>query len=454
MLAWPWLVWQLPACCVSNKALQKLNVPVYTCVDYTGFGDAEIATLSALEVQMLSPLCQYCIKHDNPEIKPAVDDARLDGVAADDKIRMVLHSVLYRHARDPHFLAQQAGAIDYASHKLLLKLFGDDFIKKFTGGTAHGNLELQLLLVNLVKKYPRAIKEIHHILSTELPRWDAIEPTQYIERDRATSKDDHDLMIWLFGIELHRNISLITFFERLMGMLPGDPDRLDRLIPIASEFVRIVHSPPSIFGNDEKLHLEHVVVDYVISERKQVCFELLRAILDNKIVSQFVNERIKMMISDNDIDHEFLLMFARYISTEFPRPDAPLHRLFELFLPPTPAFHEDTKIPWNSVPCYFNEISYMTLRGMFVEMYDNPNDPARQGRMENYMEMLRFGVFVDVLKGVEFSERTRLAKFMVLHMNEKRKEEYRRILRQSRSDQHVPRIISVFDTIDLALSPS
>ncbi|KAI4290793.1 hypothetical protein PAPHI01_0067 [Pancytospora philotis] len=450
MLAW--LAWQLPICYASKKAPQKLNVPVYTCADYTGFGNAGVAALSALEVKMLTPLCQYCIKHDNPEAKPAVDDARLDRIAAVDKIRMVLRSVLYRHARDPHFLAQQAGAFDYAAHKLLLKLFGDDFIKAFMAGPVQGSLELYHILAELIDKHQHTVEDIRRILSSMMPRWNTVELAQYIERNRATSKNGHDLMIWLFGIELHRNTSLATFFERLMGLWPDDADRLDKLMPVASEFVRIAHSPPSMFERHKILFLERAIVNYVVTENQQACEVLFKASSNHNIITPLVNEHIEVMKREKKLDNEFLLRYARYVRKEHSYADDSLYRLFKHILSPTHAFHSDENAPWNSERRYFNSISYAKLREVFTELHENPDDPDQQKRMETYMEMLDYDAFLNILKSLADPKRTPLANFMALHMNEKRKEEYKCGLRQSRSKKYGSRTIGVLNTIENALS--
>ncbi|KAI4290789.1 hypothetical protein PAPHI01_0063 [Pancytospora philotis] len=436
MLAW--LVWRLQVCCASAETLPRLSAPVYRCTDYTDFGDADVAKLSALEVQMLSPLCQYCIKHDNPEIKPAVDDASLDDLAADDKIRMVLHSVLDRHTRDPHFLAQQAGALDYAFLKLLLKLFGDDFIKAFMAGPVQGNLELYLLLAELIDKHQHTVEDIRLILSSAMPHWDALGVTQCIERNRATTKNDLDLMVMLFSVKQRRNYSLPTVFKCIMGTWPNDPDRLGKLIPIACEFVRIVHGPISIFSRDEEVLLEREIVEYVIEENQQACDELFNAILHHKVVHpftifKFVNEHLREM-KCKDISPEFSLIFARYIPTVCRNSERSVSRLFKIILPPTPAFHTEKDIVWNRESRYFNGISDSVLRDIFKEMYDDPDDPDRTERMTCYMGMLEFGVFVGILRNAIGAKREPLAAFMVFYMKEARKEDYRRSLEESLSN--------------------
>ncbi|KAI4290788.1 hypothetical protein PAPHI01_0062 [Pancytospora philotis] len=452
-----WLIFQMPVFCASTGAPPQPSAPVYTGADYAWFGNAELIPFSDLEKEVLTPLCQDCLKHDNPEIPKPVADTQLNRIAAEEKAHMVLYSVPSGHASDPLRLPRQAETIDYGARKLLCKLFDERFVdNEFTAEPAQGCAELHRVLVRLLFKYQRTIKDIRSILETKMPRWDTNELTQFIEHNRATTKNNLDLMIMFFSAKMHFEITLATFFKRLVRLWPGDADRLDRLIPIACDFVRTAHYSPTDFGGGEVYALDDAIVEYVIREKQAVCFELFKAILDDATVTRLVNKYINDAKANNRvIDQEFLMLYARYIRKQNNCYDEPLQCFCETILPPTPDFHEmPMPFLWNREPAYFNSISCRILRKIFTEMHEDPNYKDREERTRKYMNMLDYDVFYDIMKGVSKDNREPLAKFMAFHMNEERRAVFRKSLSQHwRRGPHAFIVKDLLCTMAWALNP-
>ncbi|KAI4291741.1 hypothetical protein PAPHI01_1015 [Pancytospora philotis] len=369
-------------------------------------------------------------------------------------IRLVFFSVLKKHASNPYFILQMTYPSDFRVHVLLVKLFDDSFINKFKARLARGKSDSHSELIKLIADQQHAIEDIRHILRTRMPCLDSLNIAQFVEHHKATPKNVHELMIMLFSVKRCQNLSLDTIFKRLMDAWPYDADRLDKLIPIACEFIRIVRRPPTVFYREAEIFLEREIVKYAVKTNRQICIELFKAVSDRISIPRFVIEHVSGM-KPEDIGLEFSLAYARYIPTLCDNAERSSFRFFSNILPPTPAFHKDPTL-WRREPRYFNAISCMKLREIFTEMHKDPQYPLRKKRMEKYMDMLEYDVFVSILKGfIDNSKRKSLADFMVFHMDEKRKKDYRSSLRRSRAGgPRGSKITGVWNTIKLALGAS
>ncbi|KAI4291740.1 hypothetical protein PAPHI01_1014 [Pancytospora philotis] len=444
----------LPLCCAFAMVLDKTGTAGYTCADFNTFGDPENATLNALEVEIMAPLCQYCIKHTSPEIILTVVDASPNMLTGQEMVRLVLFSVLMKHAADPHFTSQLVDTFDFKVHVLLAKLFHNSFMDRFK---TQGHSDLHSALVSLVETHQHAIEDIRRVLRTKMVCLDSQDLSQILENNRATTKSELGLMIVLFTSMRYHKLPLDSTFERLMNSWPNDADRLDKLIPIACEFVRLVHRPPLCFFRADEVLLERAIVKYVASAKNQVCFELIEAISYNQSVShqtipKLVNKHLTTM-KRSDISIEFSSMYARYMPTVCgSNLNKSLGRFFKLILPPVPAFHDDNDILWNREPRYFNDIPHTILREVFTDMHKNIHYPGRVEQMKKYMNMLKYDVFIDILNGMRFTERWALADFMVFYMDEGRREEYRSSLSRSRANgPHGTLMTAALNTIERAL---
>ncbi|KAI4292320.1 hypothetical protein PAPHI01_1594 [Pancytospora philotis] len=407
------------ASCKCERGTIVAGVLEFAWGDYVDFADLGTTKLSDLEVQVLDSLYGRCSGCTSPEVRRSLLERRLRAIPPDDKARGVVLTMFKQGSRSSFFERLFAN-YGYAGHRLLHKLCSDDFIKHLTEEP-----KAPVALNSLPREFCRAAK----LCRDELESVNQCLTKKVREESKrglpelAENSSGFDLAIYAIRtMDDTSGSKLCSLFAQLVDSWSGDAVKRGKLMPSVIEFLQIALIP-KLYRTNHQADLRQSVVEYVLANTES--FELFRifpwqATL-SKLIEEYIGPEPKRYVSP-----AFVTLYLVLLGKNVNKPDKAVYKFFFDLLPAPAAFHAPETV-WNSDPERLNTISPRWLREMFDDLRTNPaHGHEQRALMHKYMGLLRYEVFVRILKRYDKKECVEMALFMLAHLSTKAGGEYLR----------------------------
>ncbi|KAI4292155.1 hypothetical protein PAPHI01_1429 [Pancytospora philotis] len=395
--------------------------------EYATFSDLKKYNWSALERRVLDTLYEYCSMHSSPEIAAAVLGARLPSIPAADKARCVVYTQLIQSDRHSLLSGEPARGLNLGCYKLLSRLCESDYIKclKRAAKSATGDSETRSAFIAALKHHPERLAHMRQSLQTRMSCESLLNLEQLAE-DGGAITSSVGLALYLHHMRREHQIPLNTSLGSLLDLCSGDPVRRSALLPVFYETI-LAALRQGIFSIDDSVALKECVVLSAARNFQQANVGLVEECWSANSAPDAILKLVRET-EYNEISEEFILCHIDLINTKRECPLVALNTLFDAYFRQTHGFHTMAE-RWNSEAAYFNKVSYLWLRNMFVELSNGAApDLDKDPLAEKYMKMLDCDVFIDVMKYQADQEGRDLARFMLNNLGDGRKSIYRSYL--------------------------
>ncbi|KAI4291040.1 hypothetical protein PAPHI01_0314 [Pancytospora philotis] len=413
---------------------------------YGGYPDSEklgATGLNEIENLVLGALYRRCSEHDCPEIRRALFDRRLSSISACAKVRYVVYTLLGK-AHRPALFERLLARFGYAGRLVLQKLFRGPSIASLTGkSVALDGAEPHRELRRATTHSHCALRRIYQCVQSRVVGESRKSLLQLAENGCGL-----DLASYVAKrMDTAEETTLSSAFITIMDVWSGGAGGRDRLLPVATEYLRIALQPKT-FKKHLQADLRGAVVEYVFSKNQRAYFDLFRGFAHQRTTSSAVNAYIDTKLS-GVVSLCFLRDYLDYMKKNYSYSDEGAYYFFRGLLEPPVAFHAPKTI-WNSDPERFNLISPRWLREMLEDLRDNSAHRAgRRALMCKYMCWLRYEVFVCILRCYIIEECEEMAVFMLMHQSVEAREEYERCYRREDmvADRPHKKVLSVLANV-------
>ncbi|KAI4291399.1 hypothetical protein PAPHI01_0673 [Pancytospora philotis] len=419
-------------------AARAPKLPKYGCV--------KLLKRIDLGKYVLDSLYKCCSEYDSPEIKRAVLDKVLPGIAVEDKVRYVVLTLLEQAAQSEQFKLLLA-KLGYAGQELLCKLLSDSSIASLVEmPEATDDNETRRRFRLVAGHCQGAPKAIIRCLEQMLIEEDKKGLLELAENGWGQDLAFHTLK----AMDNLEEVTPSSAFTALVDSWSGDTEKRDRLLPVVNEFSQILLRlrARDVAG---QLELRELIVRrvYVTCDTERECFELLRGFLNH----QTLGIEVKNYITKELKRHPTLSFVRKYLV--YTQKNVARWRLcaYTFFRGLWPSFAEfrAADIEWKSDPVWFNMISLGWLQGMLKDLCDSPpEDPDVVELLDGCMNIMDYDVFISILIPLPRETRDKLALFMLKHQKDAKViEKYRRCLEcDSRRKNQDRRLRGVFNLLD------
>ncbi|KAI4290872.1 hypothetical protein PAPHI01_0146 [Pancytospora philotis] len=406
------------------------------------FSDSKGRELNAIGIQVLDRLFRFSVAESSPEIAPALVDAKLPEIAAEDKVRCVVFALLAQGSGDKALQEQCAKEYSFGSYKLLSRLCDDGYIEwlKALPSESASDTEKDAAFATSAANNSARLGLIQSYLQTQMTDECYWSPKQFEERGGIVTSS-LDLALYLL---YSKAIDQATLGE-LLGLGSGNPVLRGALAPLIWDTIGTVLEH-RVLNYADRSAMKSCMLPYAIENFQQEFAEFFGDWYHAVGMGIYVLGYIRTH-EYSEISEQFMAFYVDYVIERHRRPYSALNELFDVYLQQTHGFHTVPTV-WNSDPEYFNKVTYLWLRRMFDELCNAPfSHECRDARMKKYMKILSCETFFDILKYRQGGLKSHdLALFMLGYLDEDGRDAYKRyILDESSTNPKASQLVLKWD---------